>query len=167
LAAAAAVAASAVSAAGALQAGASANAQAQYESQVAQRNAAMSVQAYQDYRGQVAPGERRDFWNKVGQIKGQDIAAMAANGIDVDVGSAGRVQQDTQTAANQDFSNLTANQEQKQKGYLIDASNFTSDAAAARARGSQAVTASYFGAASSILGGISQAGGMKAKMGGG
>jgi hypothetical protein len=156
-----------VSAAGALQQGAAASAQANYEGQVAKQNAAQTVDAYRDYRGQVVPSEQRDFWRKVGQIKGQNIAAMAANGIDVSVGSAARLQEDTQSQANEDFQNLAANETQKMKGYTIDASNFVSEAKAARARASQAKIGSYFGAAGSLLGGLSQAAGMKAKMGGG
>jgi hypothetical protein len=145
------------SAAGALQQGAAASAQAKYESQVARQNAEQTVEAYRDYRGQVVPSEQRDFWRKVGQIKGQNIAAMAANGIDVSVGSAQRLQDDTQMQANEDFQNLTANETQKMKGYTIDAANFASEAKAARARGQQAKIGSYFGAAGSLLGGLTQA----------
>ena len=161
-----AIASSVVSAGGQILSGMQANAQGKYESAVARQNAEQSVEAYRDYRGQVAPNERLDFWRKVGQIKGQNIAAMAANGIDVNIGSAGRLQDDTQMQANEDFANLTANQEQTQKGYLIDATNFTSEAKAARARGKAALTSSYFGAASSLLGGLTQAASLKAKMGG-
>lgn len=162
-----AIASSVASAAGALQQGAAASAQGKYESQVARSNAQQSVDDYREYRGQVAPQEQRDFWRKVGQIKGENIAAMAANGIDVSVGSAARLQSDTQMQANEDFANLTANEQQKMKGYTIDAANFTSEARAARARAKQAVIGSYFGAASSLLGGLTQAAGLKAKMAGG
>lgn len=158
-----AIASSVVSAAGSLQQGAASNAQSKYESQVARDNAAQTVESYRDYRSEVAPKERLDFWRKVGQIKGQNIAAMAANGIDVDVGSAGRLQDDTQMQANEDFASLTANQQQKMKGYTVDAANFTSEAKAARARGKQALIGSYFGAASSLLGGLSQASSLRAK----
>lgn len=159
LAVAAAGAAAVTSAAGQIVSGQYANAQAKYESAVVKQNAQQSVDAYRDYRGPdgQAQNERTQFWRKVGQIKGQNIAAMAANGIDVGVGSAERLQEDTQTAANEDFSNLASNQMQKEKGYLIDATNFTEEAKAARMRGKQALVGSYFGAAGSILGGLSQA----------
>lgn len=144
--------------------GMQASAQAGLEADIARRNAAMSVEAYRDYKG-VAADERQAFWRKIGNVKGQNIAAMAASGIDVDFGSAGRLQDDTQMIANEEFEALAKNQQQKEKSYLIDASNFTTEAKAARMRGSSAKTASYFGAATSLLGGLTQAAGMKAKMG--
>lgn len=164
-----AIASSVASAAGQIVSGQQANAQAKYEAAVAKQNAQQSVDAYRDYRGPdgTAQSERTQFWRKVGNIKGQNIAAMAANGIDVNVGSAERLQEDTQTAANEDFSNLASNQMQKEKGYLIDASNYTSEAKAARMRGKSAVIGSYFGAATSLLGGLSQASQLSAKAKGG
>lgn len=160
-----AIASSVASAAGSLYAGAQANSQAKYEADVARRNSAMEVEAAHDsvLQGQ---GERRDFWRKVAQVKGQNIAAMAANGIEVDYGSAGRLQDDTQMLANDDAANLYRNVEQRTKGHVIQAGNYTMEAKAAKARGKAAQVGSYFGAASSLLGGFSQAAGLKAKMGG-
>jgi hypothetical protein len=159
-----AMASSAVGAAGSIFGGMQANAQGKHDSAMARRNADLEIEGYRDDRD-AALGERRDYWRKVGAVKGQQIAAMAANGIDVNFGSAARIQEDTQMLANEDAENLYRNQYQKQRGRLINASNFASEAKAARARGKAALTSSFFSAGSSLLGGAVQAGQLKAKMG--
>lgn len=160
------IASSVVSAAGQVMAGAQANAQGKYESQVDKMNAGLEVDAAHQsiLAGQ---DERRDFWRHVSQIKGQQVASMAANGIDVGYGSAARLQDDTQMLANDDAKNLYRGIEERTKGHLINASNYQMQGKAAKARGKAALTSSYFGAASSILGGLAQGAGMKAKMGAG
>lgn len=151
--------------AGQLYSGLAANAQGKYESQVAKINAQQEVEAaHESYlQGQ---NERRDFWRKIGQVKGQNLAAMAANGIDVNFGTAARVQDDTQMLAEADAENLYRNIEQRTKGHQINASNFVSEAKAARARGKAALIGSAIGAAGSILGGFQQASALKAKYAG-
>lgn len=157
-----AVAGAVTSAVGQISAGQSAKAQADYNASVAKANAQQEVDAYQTYRGQEVQ-ERENFWRQAGQVKGQQVAAMAANGIDPGFGSGARLQTDTINLANEDATNLYRNQDQKAKGYLIDASNYTSEAIAAKMQGKAAETNSYFGAVSSLLGGASQAFGMSAK----
>jgi hypothetical protein len=161
-----AIAASVASAAGAVQGGLQANAQGKYESEMNKRNAALEIEGYQEDRN-AAQDQRRDFWRKVGATKGQQVAAMAANGIDVGYGTAERIQQDTQQLANEDATNLYKNQQQQQRGRLINASNFTAEAKAARQSGKAAMVGSFFQAASSLIGGASQAMSLGAKMGGG
>jgi hypothetical protein len=158
------IASSVVSAAGQVMQGQQAAAQGKYEAAVDRQNAGMEVDAAHQsiLAGQ---DERRDFWRKVAQVKGQNIASMAANGIDVGYGSAARLQDDTQMLANDDAKNLYRGIEERTKGHLIDAGNYQSQAKAAKQRGKDALTNSYFGAASSVLGGLSQAAGMSAKMG--
>lgn len=162
LAAALAVAGGVTQAAGALMQGQQAKAQANYNAAVAKGNAQQEVSAYQDERG-AQVDERQRFWQQVGQIKGQQVAAMAANGIDPNFGSGERLQEDTTTLAYGDAKNLYRNQAGKAKGYLINASNYTAEATAQKMQGSAAVTNSYFGAVSSILGAASQASSLSAK----
>lgn len=163
IAAALAVAGAVTSAAGAISGGQQADAQGKYEANVANQNAGMEVQAAHDsYTAGV--GERRDFWRKVGQTKGQQIAAMAANGIEVDSGSAARLQADTQMLANDDAQNLYRNIEQRTKGHQINATNYVMEAKAAKMKGQAAKTASYFSAASSLIGGAGQAFGLASKV---
>lgn len=157
-----AIAAGVTQAAGQLMAGQQAKAQDNYDASVAKANSQQEVDAYQTERGQQVQ-ERQNFWQKVGQVRGQQVAAMAANGIDPGFGSGERLQKDTTTVAYQDATNLYRNQEQKAKGYLIDASNYTSEAMADKMKGKAAQTSSYFGAVGSILGAASQAYGLSAK----
>ena len=148
---------------GQLAQGAQANAQGKYEAQVDRMNEGLAVDAYQTSRTN-ALADNRDFWRKVAQTKGQQIASMAANGVEVDYGSAARLQTDTQMLANEDASRLYSGQAQEAKGHLIDASNYEQQARAARARGKSAMVNSIFGAAATTLGGLSQASAMKAKI---
>lgn len=160
-----AIASSVASAAGSLAQGAAAAGQAKYEAGVAKFNAAQEVEAA---HGSVlaGQGERRDFWRKVAQVKGQQVASMAANGIEVDYGSGARLQDDTKLLAADDAANLYKNIEQRTKGHLIQATNYGMEAKAAKARAKSAKIQGYFGAATSLLGGLSQAAGLKAKVGG-
>lgn len=157
------VASTAVSAAGQLAQGAQANAQGKYEAQVDRMNEGLAVEAYRTSRLN-AVDDNRDFWRKVAATKGQQIAAMAANGIDVNFGSAARLQEDTQMLANEDASRMYRGEAEQQKGHLIEASNYAEAAKAARARGRAALVNSIFGAAATTLGGLSQAGALKAKI---
>lgn len=144
------------SAAGALMQGQQAKAQANYNAAVARQNAQQEVDAYQTERGQWAD-ERKQLWQRLGQVKGQQVAGMAANGIDPSFGSGARLQEDTIKLGYDDATRLYSNEQQKAKSYLIDASNYTSEAIAAKMQGSAAQTNSYFGAVSSLLGGATQA----------
>lgn len=161
-----AVAAGVTQAAGSIMGGMQGKAQANAEASIARRNQALAVDAYRESR-EAGAGERRDFWRKIGSIKGQQIASMAANGIDVDFGTAARVQDDTQMLANDDAANLYKNIENRSKGYVIEAGNHAYEAKAAKARGKAAMTQGIFGAASSILGAATQVAGMSARAKGG
>jgi len=162
IAAALAVGASVVQGMGQIQAGRQANAQGKYEADLAKRNAAMEVEsAHESF--EAGKDERRDFWRKVGSTKGQQIASMAANGIDISEGTAELVQRDTKELSYEDASTLYKNIEQRTRGHHINASNYVSEAKAAKARGKAALKSSYFAAAGSVLGGATQAAGIMAK----
>jgi hypothetical protein len=150
-----ALAAAGVSAVGSMVSGYGAMQQGRYESKVAKQNAELSMEAAQDsiLRGS---GERRNFFRQVGQAKGDQVAAMAANGIDPDYGSALRVQQDTATLSREDEQNLYSNIEERTRGEQINAMNLVSEAKAAKYRGKQAMIGSVMEAASSLAGGFSQ-----------
>jgi hypothetical protein len=159
-----AIAGSVVSAAGALQQGAAANAQGKEEQQVAKQNAGLEIEAAHD-SVQQGKDEQRDFWRQVSATKGQQIASMAANGIDVGYGSADRLSSDTQMVANENDLTLGKNIQQRTRGHYITAENYITEGKAARAKGKAAQVGSYFSAASSIMGGLSQAAGAKKKGG--
>lgn len=153
-----------ISGAGQIYGGLQANAQGKYEAKLAKRNAAMEVEAEHENR-QLTEDSARDYWKSVARTKGQNIAAMAANGIDVDFGSADRLQQDTVTQSREEVTRIYRQGEKTSKDRLINASNYVSEAKAARARGKAALIGSAFGAAGSIMGGLSQASSIRAKIG--
>lgn len=157
-----AIAAGAAAAAGSLVQGYSALQQGSYESATAKQNAALSREAAADSI-ETGRRERRDYWRKVGSVKGQQVASMAANGIDVGFGTAERIQEDTQQLANEDAENLYHNEAQRTRGFIIDASNYKQEAKAAKRRGVASAIGSVFGAASSLMGGFQQQKALKAK----
>lgn len=159
-----AIAAAGVAAAGQLMGGAQAMAQGNYASNVAKANAQTQIEAAHDSvaRGQ---DEASQFYRQVGRTKGDQIAAIAANGIDVGYGSAERVQDDTQRGADADANRMYYNQEQRTKGLYVDANNFVAEAAAQRAKGKAALISSAFSAASSLMGGFTQNAILKARQG--
>lgn len=159
-----AVAAGVVQAAGAFASGIQGMQAAAYEGEVARRNATLEVERARDSieRGKL---ERRSFWRDVGQVKGQQIASMAANGIDVGFGSALRTQEDTAALAKEDAANLYSNIDQRTRGFDINASNFQAEAKAARMRGRAALVNSVFQAGSSVMGGFQQQRLMRARLG--
>lgn len=148
-------------AAGTLVSGYSALQQGKYEAGVHRQNARMASEAAKDSitRGK---DEARQFWKEAGQLKGRQVAAMAANGIDVGWGTALQIQQDTAAALSDDAGKLYRNIEQRTRGFDIEFSNEMGAASAAKSRGKQAMIGSVFGAASSLLGGAVQARKMRA-----
>lgn len=159
-----AVAAAGMAAAGSLVGGYSALQQGNYEAGVAKQNAALSREAAAESirTGQT---EKRDFWRKIGAVKGQNIAAMAANGIDVGYGTAARIQDDTQMQANEDAATLYKNQNERTRGFIIDSANYKASAKSAKQQGISALVGSVFDAGGSLLGGFQQQAAMKAKLG--
>jgi hypothetical protein len=137
---------------------------ANYEGELARRNAALEVERARDSneRGRL---EARSFFRDVGQVKGQQAASMAANGIDVGFGSAVRTAEDTQMIADEDATSLYRNIGERTRGFDINASNFRSEAAAARARGRAAITGGVIGAASSLMSGFQQQSMTRARLG--
>jgi hypothetical protein len=138
--------------------------QGKYEAGVARQNAVMERSAAEESI-RAGGDERRDFWRKVGQIRGQQTASMAANGIDLGYGTAARIQDDTTLMANEDASNLYRNIEERTKGHIISASNYKMEAKAAKARGTAAFVSSGLQAAGSLLSGVQQSRQMRAKIG--
>lgn len=159
-----ALAASAVSAAGSIYGGLAANAQGKYASAVAEQNAGLANEQARDAkeRGQK---DAQLLYRKYSQLKGQQQAGMAANGIDTAFGSALDVQRDTAMMASEDADALHRNTAAEMKGFEINAANFRSQAQASRMQGKNALVGSLFQAGGSLLDGASQFGQLKAKFG--
>jgi hypothetical protein len=135
-----------------------------YQAKVAKANAGLEYEAARDSEDQ----GRRDslsFYRQVGRLKGDQIAAMAANGIDVGFGSAARVQDDTASLAREDAGNVYRNTYERTRGNLINAANFVSEAKSARSQGQAAMIGSLFQAGGSLMGGFQQQRFLKAKLG--
>jgi hypothetical protein len=159
-----AVAAAGAAAAGQLAGGVGALQQGNYESQIAKRNAAMEIEAAHDSVTQ-GRNEARSFYRTVGRTKGDEIAAMAANNIDVGFGSAERVQEDAQQGADEDAQTLYKNIYERTRGHYIDATNYVQQAKAAKMKGRAEMVGSVIKAGSSLMSGFQQQGMMKAKLG--
>ncbi len=153
-----------VAAAGSLVQGVQGMMAANYEADVAKRNAAMEVERARDSidRGR---GEARDFYRNLGQLKGQQEAATAANGVDLGYGTPLVIQQDTVAGGQEDAGNLYRNINERTRGFEINASNYVAESRAARQRGRAAMVNSVFQAGSSLMGGFQQQSAMKARLG--
>jgi hypothetical protein len=158
------LAAAGLTAAGTLVQGFSAMRQGNFESGVAKQNAALERQSAEDSL-KTGQSERLNFWRKVGQLKGQQTASMAANGIDAGYGTAARVADDTQAGANEDAQNLYNNIDQRTRGFIINNWNDRMQAKASKAQGQSAFVGSIFQAGGSLLSGFQQQSAMRAKLG--
>ncbi|MGY4397304.1 hypothetical protein ACVWZA_002498 [Sphingomonas sp. UYAg733] len=99
------------------------------------------------------------------QMKGAQQAAMAANGVDLNFGSAVDVQKDTAMLGAEDLAQIYKGGYQRTRGFEISAFNYRSEAAANRAKASGALIDAGFKAVSTALGSASNISGMK-KFGG-
>jgi hypothetical protein len=70
---------------------------------------------------------------RAGQVKGAQRTALAANGVDLGVGSAAEVLTSTDIAKENDINTITANAVRSAWGYRTQATNFQNDALAKRA----------------------------------
>lgn len=153
----AAVAAAAVTAGGQLYAGKAAQQQGRYEDAIAQQNAAAQRDAAADasHRGDIA---QLQHYRKVSQMIGAQRAALAANGVDLDFGSALGITTDTAKIGAEDSATIAENTRREQMGFDINAANYTMQGRAARAKGNAAMVGGVFGAAGTLLGAAKQVG---------
>jgi hypothetical protein len=142
-----------MSAAGTLIGGVMANQQGKYEHALGMQNAKIADEQARDsvLRGRE---EARDFFRQAAQIKGQQIASMAANGIDLGFGSAARIQQDTAATVSEDAQDLYFNADQRTNSFHVEAINRRAEASAAKYRGKQALIGSLFQAGSTLASGF-------------
>lgn len=145
----------AVSASGQLLSGVGAANQYKYEASIAQQNSKIAdSQAQDSILNTNLEAQRR--YRELAQTKGQQQAAMAANGVSLDFGSAIDIQKDTAATGAEDIAQIYKGGAEKTKSYDISSWNYRSQAAADQAKASSAITGAIFGAASTALGGASQ-----------
>lgn len=160
------VAATAVAAIGTGYSAMSANAQAKYERNVAEENRKHEVAAADDARkrGEI---EQIRHYRALSQRLGDQRATMAASGLDVTFGSAADLMTDTAMLGYEDSAIIAENTAREVKGYEINAANYTMQGRAAKARGKAALISGALDIGSTILGGASQVGKLKASAGAG
>lgn len=153
-----------VSAVGGLATAYSMNQQAKAQAKMEGRNAVMAQDAANDAVERGEEDLKRHFY-KVGQLRGAQRAALAANGVDVDFGSAADLQVDTTLLAQADATTIYENAQREADSYRISAGNYQASAATAKAKGRSALVGGAFDAGRSILGGAQQFSGLKSKYG--
>lgn len=144
-----------VSAMGSVVGGVSAMQQANYEAQVAQQNAAIereNIQMEQDRTSR----EALLHYRRVSQLKGEQRATAAANGVSTDFGTAADLIADTEMMSREDASNIYRQGNENVRGMDRNVANFVGQSRAAKSRGRGALVGSLFQAGGSLLGGASQ-----------
>ena len=126
-----------------------------YQASIDQQNAKIAnSQAQDSILNTNLEAQRRS--RELSQTKGQQQAAMAANGVSLDFGSAVDVQRDTAMIGAEDMAQIYKGGAEKTRSYDISAFNYNSSAAANREKASGAITGAVFGAASTALGAATQ-----------
>ena len=135
-----------------------------YSAKVREQNAAMDRAAARDAveRGQI---EEQKQYRDNAQRQGAQRAAMAANGIDVDFGSAAIIQDDAKRIGWMDAQTVRENARREVKGYEISAFNNDAGAATDRANAKSAMWSTVFDAGGTMLGGAQQYRKLKTKGG--
>ena len=127
-----------------------------YQARIDQQNAALANEQAQDSIGTTNLEAQRRF-RELAQTKGGQQAAMAANGVDLNFGSAVDVQKDTAMIGAEDANQIYKGGYERARGFEIGSFNHRSAAAANRAKAKGAITGAIFEAAATALGGASQA----------
>lgn len=142
-------------------AGYSAYQQSKYEAKVAKANASREAERVV---GEIDRGreERRNLARRAAAVRGEQTAAMAANGIDVDFGNAADLLGDTQMFYGEDVATSLTNERERVKGIDINVANYRSQAAAAKSRGTGQLISTGLNMGSTILGGVGRVQGIRA-----
>lgn len=149
------IASTAVGVMGSIQQGKAAQAQANYQSQVAQNNAQISEWQAADAlkRGKVEEDQHR---RKVSQLIGSQRASIGASGFDLGDETSVGIVGDTAAMGELDALTIRNNAAREAWGYRVQGSNYTAESGLLLARGDAARTASKWQAAGDLLGGASK-----------
>ena len=127
-------------------------AQSRYEARVADQNAKLTGQQVADAQARTRLEAAR-LYRKAGQVQGQQLAAQAANGVDLGFGSALRVQEDAAMVTAEDAGQIYKAGDQEVRGFDIEVGNYRAKAQGARQAAKGAIIKGAFDVGSSILGG--------------
>lgn len=140
--------------ASAIGGGLSAFQSAMFQSQVAKQNAAEAMREAQSAQ-KAGDQAVQTSQQKTAALLGAQTAQMAASGLDLSSGSPADVQGDTMRAGAQDAATIRQNYYDRVRGYVTDANNFSTEAAAAKAKGYGDLAQGILKGGSSLLGGAS------------
>lgn len=135
--------------------------QATYQARLMDRNAQLANESARTEQENTRTEALRRY-RELGALRGQQRAALAANGIDVDFGNAGLVQSDAEMIAREDVENIYRQGYQRSRGFEIEASNYRANAQAARQQRTGAIVGGIADIGSTVLGGMSRYSSMKA-----
>lgn len=144
----------AVATAGSIQQGRAAQAQANYQSQVAENNSIIAQQKADDARARGAIEERQQRI-RTAQLIGAQRAGAAARGVVVDEGSALDITTDTAGIGELDALTIRSNAEREARGFEQEGLEFRSEAQLRQMAGRSARSDSLFSAGGTILSGAS------------
>lgn len=129
--------------------------QARFQAGVARNNATMAEYAAKDAieRGGEAANRSNQQYR---QLRGKQVVAMAANGIDLGSGSAANILEDTDVMASIDATTIRNNAARQAWGYQVEGQNYSSSAKMYDA--SADAESPWMSAGASLLGGAAQVG---------
>jgi hypothetical protein len=153
-----------VSAVGGLAGAYAKSQQSKAEATIASRNAGIAQNAANDAVDRGDEALKQHFY-KVGQLRGQQRAALASNGVDVDFGSAADLQIDTTLLAQADAVTISENAQREADSYRVNAMNYRAQSATAKSQARATLVGGVFDAGKSILGGVQQVSALKTKYG--
>lgn len=140
-------------------------AQSRYQAKVADRNAKLEAEAA--HRADEATKQSAlDKYRQINQEAGQRRAIMAANGVNMDFGSARQVQEDAAMLGREEVSRIYERGAEQTRGFDIQASNWSGQAGASRQAATGALVSGGFNMASTALGGAMQYQGLRGPRGG-
>lgn len=135
--------------------------QATYQARLMDRNAQLANESARTEQENTRTEALRRY-RELGALRGQQRAALAANGIDVDFGNAGLVQADAEMIGREDVNNIYRQGYQRSRGFEIEASNYRANAQAARQERTAAIISGIADIGGSVLGSTSRFSSMKA-----
>lgn len=152
------VAGTAISAVGAVQAGQASKSAAAYQAQVARNNATIAEQNA-DYALRAGAQKEQTEGMKAAAVGGRVRAAIAANGVDVNTGSASDVQEGVRDSGTLDQQTVDQDAALKAYGYRSQATSFDAQAGLSELEGENAESAGNTRGLGTLLSGLGAAAG--------
>ena len=140
--------------------------QARYAAGISEQNQRIAAGQANDSENNTSLEAQRRY-RMLAQTKGSQEASLAANGVDLNFGSALNIQRDTAMIGAEDVAQIYKAGSERTKALDIEGWNYGAEAKAQRSKASGAIVNGFLSAASTALSGASQTSAMKAKLKGG